>query len=472
MPRLAVQLYHYLPPSLRSMAATMRGVQLRRWRYGAETDHLVAAAIARESWTAAQWTAWREARLGHLLHRAATRVPYYRELWRERRRRGDHRTWERLEHWPVLDKRLVREAPLRFLADDRRPSQMFHEHTSGTSGTALDLWWSRRTVREWYALFEARCRLWSGVSRHDRWAMLGGQLVVPAAQARPPYWVWNGALNQLYMSAYHLSPSAMPAYIEALAEHQVSYLWGYSSALYELARGALRKGAPRVPSLTVAITNAEPLLDAQRDTISRAFGCPVRETYGMAEIVTAASECANGHLHEWPEVGVAELLDRDEPVAPGQAGELVATGLLNDDMPLIRYRVGDRLTLAAPSATAEPCACGRTLPVIAAVDGRTDDVVITRDGRRVGRLDPVFKAGFPIGEAQIVQETRDRLRVRYVPDAAFSGEDERALRVAIHDRVGAMELLLEPVARIERAANGKFRAVINRVPAAERGAWS
>jgi phenylacetate-CoA ligase len=81
-------------------------------------------------------------------------------------------------------------------------------------------------------------------------------------------------------------------------------------------------------------------------------------------------------------------------------------------------------------------------------------------------MDPVFKAGLPIAEAQIVQEALDRLRVRYVPDAAFSSETEAALRSAIRQRVGEMELILEPVTRIPRTANGKFRAVISEIPKA------
>ena len=62
----------------------------------------------------------------------------------------------------------------------------------------------------------------------------------------------------------------------------------------------------------------------------------------MAEIVTAAGECNEGQLHLWPEVGWVEVFDNNQLVNDGTPGELVCTGLLNIDMPLIRYRVGDR----------------------------------------------------------------------------------------------------------------------------------
>jgi phenylacetate-CoA ligase len=93
-----------------------------------------------------------------------------------------------------------------------------------------------------------------------------------------------------------------------------------------------------------------------------------------------------------------------------------------------------------------------------------DDVVITPDGRHIGRLDPVFKADLPIREAQIIQETRQGLRVLYVPTEAYSAQDGEALIRRIRDRVGEMDVALEAVDEIPRTANGKFRAVISRLP--------
>jgi phenylacetate-CoA ligase len=184
----------------------------------------------------------------------------------------------------------------------------------------------------------------------------------------------------------------------------------------------------------------------------------------MAEIAAAASECEAGSLHAWPDTGLIELLadDADEPVADETAGRLVATGLINADMPLIRYDTGDR----ARRASGGGCACGRGLPVLRAIEGRSDDVVITRDGRHIGRLDPVFKADLPIREAQIIQESLDRLRVLYVPTAAYTAADGEALVRRIHDRVGEIDVVLEEVAEVPRTANGKFRAVISHVTTA------
>jgi len=458
-----LQLYHRLPASTRSVAASLRGYYLRSWYYGPETERLAAEALERDQWSHVQWQTWQEEQLARVLHRAATQIPYYREQWNARRQRGDRASWEYLENWPILEKEPLRENPKRFVADDCDVRRMFSLTTSGTSGKPLSLWSSRGPLRSWYALLEARARHWAGVSRHDPWARLAGQLVVPVSQIKPPFWVFNTALNQLYMSSHHLAPQLVPHYLDALSRFRIKYLLGYSSSLNALAQEALRLKRDDL-KMTVVITIAEPLLDYQRQAISEAFHCPVRQTYGMVEAVAAASECESGGLHSWPEVGVIEVLEANQPVPPDTSGELVCTSLLNVDMPLIRYRVGDRGSLAAGDIV---CDCGRTLPIVNAIEGRNNDLLITQDGRRVFWLNPIFY-GLPVREAQIIQERLDRVRVRYVPTQDFTAEGGRSITRRLRERVGNVSVILERVDEVPRGANGKFRAVICKVPAEER----
>jgi len=448
--------YHGLPAPLRSVVASLRGLYLSYWRYGSETERLVEEALDRESWAPGQWKAWHEERLAHVLHRAATRVPYYQEQWAVRRRRGDRASCEYLENWPILEKNSVRDNPRAFVADDCNLRLMFHEHTSGTTGKPLSLWWSMETVRKLYALSEARIRYWNGVSRHNRWAMVGGQLVTPVTQRQPPFWVWNKGLNQLYMSSYHLASDLIGSYLEAMSRYRITYLYGYTSSLYALAQAVLESGRQDI-GMNVAIANAEPVYDYQRASITEAFKCPVRETYGMAEIAAMASECTAGRLHLWPEVGWVEVIQDKQSLPYGASGDLVCTGLMNADMPLIRYRTGDRGTLAGGLET---CQCGRTLPVIESVDGRVDDLLYTMDGRRIGRLDPLFKGDLPIQEAQIIQEALDCVRVRYVPTRDFRPHHESVITERLQERMGRVKVVMEPMAEVPREANGKFRAVI------------
>jgi phenylacetate-CoA ligase len=266
------------------------------------------------------------------------------------------------------------------------------------------------------------------------------------------------------MSSYHLAPDLISYYLDALQRYKIDFLVGYSSSLYALAQEALSLSYSDL-RMHVAITNAEPLFEYQRRAISEAFHCPVRETYGMTEIVAAASECNQGQLHLWPEVGLVEILEDELPAPSGVPGDLICTGLLNEEMPLIRYRVGDRGSMRGVGA---PCPCGRTLPVMDLVEGRTDDVLYTTDGRRIGRLDPVFKIGLPVREAQIVQETLNRVRVRYVPAPDFTTDAERSIVNRLQARMGRIEVVLEELSEVPRTANGKFRAVVCGLPPEER----
>ena len=443
-----LRLYHRLPAPARSAAATVRGFYLRAWRYGADFERLVHAALARERWTPEQWKAWQDERLSALLERAATRVPFYREAWRARRRAGDHASWDRLEHWQVLEKQTLRDNPGAFLADDRAGRGLLREHTSGTSGVPLSIGKSRGMLRELYALAAARTRRWYGVLPGDRTARLGGQLVASFAQRRPPFWVWNAAARELYMSTFHLAPEHVRHYLDALVRYRVVCLTGYTSSVVALAHEVLRAGL----RMKVVVTSAEPLGEDQRAAIEAAFGCPVRETYGMTENVAAASECEAGRLHQWPELGVIEA--RDE--------EFICTGLINDAVPLIRYRLGDRGRLAPAGAT---CPCGRTLPVIAAIEGRTSDLLVTSDGRRIFWMNPVLY-GLPVRQGQIVQESIRRIRVRFIPAPAFTDGAGQTLVARIRDRLGDVHLQPQVCHDGQRTAAGKVRAIVAAV------AWS
>ncbi len=120
--------------------------------------------------------------------------------------------------------------------------------------------------------------------------------------------MWNHALHQLYLSSYHVSPGNVASYVSALARHDIRYLLGYPSALAALAAGVIERGLV-APPMAVVLSNAEPLFDYQRDVIARAFQAPVRDTYGQAEIVAAASECTAGVMHLWPDIGVTEWIE-------------------------------------------------------------------------------------------------------------------------------------------------------------------
>lgn len=457
----AKALYLHLPAPLRTVAASAFGYTLARRRFGRESERLVAEALARDGWSAEQWDAWRAERLHALLERAATRVPFYREHWARRREAGDTASWTELENWPILDKDTLRERAPDLVAEDVPRGSLVELSTSGTTGAPISLWRSHETDQAWYALFEARLRRWFGADRTTRWAMLGSKSVVPPGQRHPPFWVWNAGMQQLYLSGLHVGRDTVGAYLDAIRKHGVTHLVGYPSSLYAMAWMAEEQGLSG-PRLRFVLSNAEPLTPERRAAIGRLFGCEVYDTYGMVEIAAAASECAHGSLHLWPEVGVIEAVDAEyRPVPAGTVGEFLCTGLLNADMPLIRYRVGDRGALAPDDG--QPCACGRRLPLMLGLEGRTIDNLVAPDGRRIFAWEPTVFHDIPLRERQVTQFALDRIDVAVVPIPGFDEASERAIVARFRELLGAVDVVVRRVDEIPRTASGKFRSIVSHV---------
>src|SRR5262245_62770516 len=141
-----------------------------------------------------------------------------------------------------------------------------------------------------------------------------------------------------------------------------------------------------------------------RHSIEKFFECQCFDSYGQAEGACMAMECRHGRLHvAWP-AGIIGITREDgSPCASGEVGEVVATGLLNDAMPLIRYRLGDY----AAWAEEQTCPCGNPSAILTHLEGRLDDYLVTSDGRRIGRLSTGLKRSPTIHSAQIVQDRPD-----------------------------------------------------------------
>jgi phenylacetate-CoA ligase len=183
------------------------------------------------------------------------------------------------------------------------------------------------------------------------------------------------------------------------------------------------------------------------------------------ENVLFASECEQGRLHVSPDVAVVEILHPDgSPCLPGEAGEVVTTGLMRTYQPLIRFRLGDMAMWDA-----ESCPCGRQMPVIKEVIGRIEDVVIGPDGRQMVRFHGIFVNQPHVREGQIIQESLDLIRVNVVGTDGFSPNDVNDITRRIQQRLGErVNVRVELVSDIPRTKAGKFKAVISRLNKSEK----
>jgi phenylacetate-CoA ligase len=145
--------------------------------------------------------------------------------------------------------------------------------------------------------------------------------------------------------------------------------------------------------------------------VARAAGRVPIDRYGLVELSDFAWECERRDgLHVSADTHLVEILGDDGlPVPPGVPGRIVCTDLIARTMPMLRYETGDHGALAV-----DPCPCGRTFPRLVGLTGRSADVVLLPDGRRLHW--PWFHETFArlegLDRYQVIQEGRDRLRVR------------------------------------------------------------
>jgi phenylacetate-CoA ligase len=127
----------------------------------------------------------------------------------------------------------------------------------------------------------------------------------------------------------------------------------------------------------------------------------------------------------------------------------------------VRYRIEDVAVFAPAEAT---CACGRGGTLVERVVGRTEDYVLTPDGRFVGRLDHLFKDAVHVKLAQIVQPTVHEVILRIVRTPAYTSQDEHAILEQARVRLGsAVAIHVDYVDDIERTSSGKFRFIVSMI---------
>jgi phenylacetate-CoA ligase len=453
------RLYEISPVWAQNLGISAYGLIWKKRRFSGVFEKSLKDFKSRENFTDNEWSRYQNNELRKLISHAFESVPFYSDVFRRNGiKKNDlaHFTLDDLLSLPRLDKESIRRNPESFIDKHCTDTKLHTYLSSGSTGTPLAIKLSSATQQRWSAAYETRCRNLAGVNFKMSRAMIGGRVVVPKSDSKPPYWRYNAVERQLYMSAFHISPSNAEHYSEALNQYQPDYLVGYASGHYFLAR-MISEQQLKIYQPKAVLTSSEKLTQEMRNTIEHAYRCSVYDAYSGVEACCLASECEHHSLHISPDVGIIELLDEHgRRVSPGQQGEIVATGLLNFDQPLIRYRTGDIAVLSP-----EQCECGRGMPILKELVGRLEDTVIGPDGREMVRFHGIF-VGLPsIREGQVIQESHSKFRLRLSVDPDFSEQDRKVIGKRFKERLGNIDLRIEIVDFIERSEGGKFKAVIS-----------
>lgn len=390
----------------------------------------------------------RAERLANILAYAKKHVPLYSSSsWSQASGRDGA---EGIESWPVLEREVIQSSSEQLLAIPTPPGR-YVRRTAGSTGAAVGIAMDG-VAAAWAWATDYRGLLWHGIP-------VGARCLYVYRQRENPLAEWIRNRHTLLTS--DLSPARLTEAVTYLQTARPTYVSGYVSAVAELARHAnliaSEASRPLVPFVKVF---GEMLHGFQRYEIEQGLGARVIETYGCSETGTVGYECPSGSLHIFAEHVEVEILREGKPVAPGETGDIVLTCTTNRVMPLIRYRVGDRGKLSI-----EPCPCGRPHPILASIEGRVGDVLLTAAGMPVhgtslGDLLKGVTAKVPtaIGRILFQQEDLQTWIVLVQAGPGFSDSVAALLVDGIQAIFGKeCKVTVKVVPEIGREPSGKFR---------------
>ena len=462
-PTVIYKLYNKLPVSLQNLSISAFGYLWHRRRFGGIYKNEYKGFKEREAFSTDQWRVYQTKQLRKILIHAYLNVPYYQQVFSKAgftESSFDTFELEDIGKLPLLEKAALREfGSSTLLAKEQEAGGNFYA-SSGSTGTPTSILYSLKMHQRLSALYEARVRNWAGVTCLDSRGMIGGRRVVSTGMASGPFYRYNMVEKQVYFSAYHISPSTVKNYLDGILKYNLKYMVGYATSNYILAR-LMNEAGLKAPKLKAVLTSSEKLTPEMRTMLSTVYQCKVYDAWSGVEWCGLISENEFGQLMISPDSAYLEVLKPDgTPAKPGEAGELVCTGFLNYDQPLIRYKIGDVIKLSADQQTK----CGRNFVIVDEIIGRSEDIISGKDGRQMVRFHGIFINLPNVLKGQVVQEAIDRFTIN-VATKGLTENEKMLIRQRMESQLGEIDLTINELEDIPVGKNGKFKAVISNLKA-------
>lgn len=400
-------------------------------------------------------------RLRALLTHAYAACPLYRERMDKAGLTPERiRSTADIAALPVLTKRDLQEHGEEVCAGGYNERDRVRNQTGGSTGSPLQFWVDRDRLDSRFAS-TVRHNRWAGMRPGDWCAEIWGNRLDQLLTNT----LWSKFTNALLYRIVELNTSSArsedwQAFVARLRRYRPRFLVTYANSAAMFARWVREHGVEDVHFDSV-ITTAEVLASEDRTLIEETFGATVFNRYGCREVSVIASECEHhSGLHVNAEALLVEIVP--DPLYPAPAGKVVITDLLNYSMPLIRYEIGD----VSAWAEDQECACGRKLPLLGEIQGRTTDFIFLKDGRSVSgpALTLVVSDMKEVRQVQFVQDRLEHVTLRVVPGKAYDSNTEAELRRRLGLYLqGAAEMTIASVDTIASEASGKYRFVVSKL---------
>ncbi|MBP2625416.1 MAG: Phenylacetate-coenzyme ligase [Firmicutes bacterium] len=409
--------------------------------------------------TASELRQMQNEKLKTLLNYAYNNVPYYRSILPKE---GSIKTnaLDMLKDLPLLSRRLLQEKVQELCDETKSLKKMRLVSTSGTTGSVVKVYiddcaitYSRalekRGEYEWTGTNFFAKRVFFSTNKQDKRNFI--RKLVNFIRSR-----WRYCLVEKEKRRY-IKNEKLKLYIDEIITIQPQVVRGLASCLRHVAEYLQENDIKQIRPNAV-ISNSEPLTIKSKKLIEEAFGARVYNQYGLSECGTVASECPHGQMHINAERFIVEIVKDGEVVAPGMEGEIVITDLHNYGFPLIRYGTKDLGILDS-----NLCSCGRELPVLQKIVGRTVEIIHTPSGDSVPatQIDHIF-GEIPyaqIRQVQLYQPSIDKLVVRLIKGHEYSEDSGSKAKSLIEPyfKDTGVELSLEFCDIIPTTKSGKMQ---------------
>jgi phenylacetate-CoA ligase len=372
-------------------------------------------------------------RLRRLVAHASDHVGYWRELLQVAGVAADDlRTLDDVRRIPILTKEALREnIYFDLLSDSSEKRKIVKLTTSGATGEPLAVFVDplQRDMR--WANTMRHCE-WAGWHHAERRLQLGRAPVAPTHRTRLREWLHGTAASHDLLPAGPIDASFMRRLDGRVRRERPTLLEADAEVLRILATLRPEKGS--APWVRAVISTGQTLTTDLRALVERRVGMRVFDRYGAREFGPIAQECEAGGCHVNAESFIVEIERDGRPAADGEVGQVLVTDLTNQCVPLLRYRLGDYAV-----ASRRACRCGRGLPLLEGVRGRTEGVVLASGDRRVAAgffADLLGFYEFAVQQWQVLQQARDHVLVRIVRRSRFTRETAQAISRALADALG------------------------------------
>jgi phenylacetate-CoA ligase len=420
-------------------------------------------------WTRDQLEEYQLQQLSTLLHHAYENVPYYRRVFDERGLKPkDIQDFKDLQMLPYLTKEDVRTNFNDLIARNIPKEQMDYGTTGGSTAIPLGLYIEKKTYKIRMA-FEWREWNWMSYNFGDKCVVLRGNVISRFENGKKAWWEYDSFNNYLILSSYDMTEENLFKYVDKIEEFQPRVIRAYPSSIDILARFIKQHDLKinKRGNIKAISTSSESLYQSQRELIEDVFDCKVYDKYGNFEQVCIFGMCEKREgYHDFMEYSITEIIGKDgKPVTrEDEIGEIVGTGFTNYALPLIRYKPEDLVVW-----TNKRCSCGRELPLIKRIEGRLQELIVTKDKRLITLTALIFAQHFnafsKIKQMQLVQEEEGRLVVMIVKIEGYSARHEQEIRQKMQKSVDdQLDIDFSYVDEIPKTERGKYRFLIQKLP--------